>query len=187
MAKSRYTTIHQHAPLRTPPEWGSQEKQLIVQLEELFDDVYRRFGRLRLQDLGDPLAQTITDTSEGVDQAAKDIVVVGENAAYLERDLVELAETVSRLERELAYKADQSDLLDYVRNGDLKELVLDILDGEPIPRLSVTELTVAELECPEGIIRAKAIELVDKPVATEEWVEEQLKDVLARLETLEKA
>ena len=47
----KYSTIQQHQPLRTPAGWGKQEKALIVQLDEIFDDIYRRFGRLRLTDL----------------------------------------------------------------------------------------------------------------------------------------
>ena len=45
-------TIQQHQPLRVPSGWDKQEKALIVQLDEILDDIYRRFGRLKLSDMG---------------------------------------------------------------------------------------------------------------------------------------
>ena len=59
------SSIQQHEPLRVPSNWGTNEKRLIAQLEELFDDIYRRFGRLRLEDLGDALKTRILST-EGI-------------------------------------------------------------------------------------------------------------------------
>lgn len=50
---SDYSTIQQHQPLRVPDGWSQSEKWLVVQLEELFDDIYRRFGRLRAEDMKD--------------------------------------------------------------------------------------------------------------------------------------
>jgi len=46
----KYSTIQQHQPLRTPSGWDKQEKALVVQLDEVFDDIYRRFGRLSIND-----------------------------------------------------------------------------------------------------------------------------------------
>lgn len=63
---SRYTTIQQHEPLRIPSNWGSQEKRLIAQLEETFDDIYRRFGRLKLSDLSESLRREVSSTIDGV-------------------------------------------------------------------------------------------------------------------------
>jgi len=55
----KYSTIQQHQPLRVPSGWDRQEKMLVVQLDEIFDDIYRRFGRLRTEDLGDKLKNLI--------------------------------------------------------------------------------------------------------------------------------
>lgn len=57
----KYSTIQQHQPLRVPESFGSQGKMFVVQLDEIFDDIYRRFGRIRLEDLGDKLVQEIKD------------------------------------------------------------------------------------------------------------------------------
>jgi len=190
MAKSRYTTIHQHPPLRTPPGWGSQEKQLIAQLEELFDDVYRRFGRLRLQDLGDPLAQTITDTSAGVDQAARDIVDVGESVAYLERDLTVVTEDVTVIAKNMEFKADRIELDAYVKITDLEADVLEVMESANIYSLTVTTLNAFSINCNDGSVNALNLfveyaEVGGEVVATEDWVESQLEGIRSRLATLE--
>lgn len=46
-----YTTYQQHEPLRAPSGWSTQEKRFVAQLEELFDDIYKRYNRLRLEDM----------------------------------------------------------------------------------------------------------------------------------------
>lgn len=62
----KYTTYQQHEPLRVPEGWNTQEKKLINQLEEILDDIYRRFGRLRLKDMEPSVREEITETAEGV-------------------------------------------------------------------------------------------------------------------------
>lgn len=47
----KYSTITQHQPLRVPEGWDKQERSLIIQLEEIFDDIYRKFGRLGMNDM----------------------------------------------------------------------------------------------------------------------------------------
>ena len=46
-----YTTYQQHEPLRAPSGWSAQEKRFVAQLEELFDDIYKRYNRLRMEDM----------------------------------------------------------------------------------------------------------------------------------------
>lgn len=65
---SSYNTIQQHQPLRVPIGWDSQERRLIAQLEETFDDIYRRFGRLRWDDLGKALQQRFVSADGKVSQ-----------------------------------------------------------------------------------------------------------------------
>lgn len=62
MAK-KYSTIQQHEPLRSPPEWGAAGKRFVAQVEEILDDIYRRFGRLKITDLGDALRRSISDVA----------------------------------------------------------------------------------------------------------------------------
>ena len=87
---TKNVTIQQHQPLRTPAGWGRQEKAFIVQLDEILDDIYKRFGRLKLSDMSEQLQQGITviDLSTGerkyVSETVTDIndrVEVAEQAA----------------------------------------------------------------------------------------------------------
>ncbi len=66
-----YTTMHQYEPLRVPEGWSASEKRLIAQLTEIFDDLYRRFNRLRFEDLGGALRGRIEDTEGNVTQVAQ--------------------------------------------------------------------------------------------------------------------
>ena len=59
MAENKYTTIQQHEPLRVPEGWGQKEKRFVAQLEEILDDIYRRFGRLKIKDMSEPLQEDI--------------------------------------------------------------------------------------------------------------------------------
>lgn len=71
---TKYTTIQQHEPLRVPSGWGQQERAFIAQLEELFDDVYRRFNRIKMRDLSEPLQNTIQESADGVTEVKTSIV-----------------------------------------------------------------------------------------------------------------
>lgn len=79
----KYETTHQYEPLRVPSTWEGEERRLIVQLTELFDDLYRRFNRLRFEDFGGALKNRIEST-EGdvidVQQTAKGLSVRVEDA-----------------------------------------------------------------------------------------------------------
>ena len=46
-----YSTIRQRQPLRVPNSFNDQEKQLVIQLEGVFDDIYKHFGRLGMDDM----------------------------------------------------------------------------------------------------------------------------------------
>lgn len=54
-----YSTIQQHQPLRVPQSFDKQGRALVLQLDEIFDDIYRRFGRLKTTDLGSKLKDLI--------------------------------------------------------------------------------------------------------------------------------
>ena len=69
----KYSTIQQHQPLRVPASFDAQGKALIVQLDEIFDDVYRRFGRLRIEDFGSAFQKRIEDDEGNIAQISLDI------------------------------------------------------------------------------------------------------------------
>lgn len=90
---SDYSTIQGHEPLRVPQGWNQQERAFVVQMEEVLDDIYRRFGRLRVQDLGKDLKKVVED-------------VTGLSYAQYNID-------VDRIETEVGQKVDQSTLANY--------------------------------------------------------------------------
>lgn len=65
---SSYNTIQQHQPLRVPHSWGTAERRFVAQLEEVLDDIYRRFGRLRWEDLGKVLQHRFTSADGKISQ-----------------------------------------------------------------------------------------------------------------------
>lgn len=69
----KYSTIQQHQPLRVPAGWDKQEKAFVVQLEEILDDLYRRFGRLSEKDFGKSFRNTIQDIDGNMAEIRQDI------------------------------------------------------------------------------------------------------------------
>ncbi len=64
--KSNVNHTHQYEPLNVPSDWSEAGKKFVVRLSEIFDDIYRRFGRLRLEDLAPGVRKTIKDTEGNV-------------------------------------------------------------------------------------------------------------------------
>ena len=73
MPREKYNTIQQHEPLRVPESWTGQERRFVSQLEEILDDLYRRFGRIRLNDLNKELKGTVISSSEGIQLVSEDV------------------------------------------------------------------------------------------------------------------
>ena len=90
-------TIKQHEPLRVPGNWNTQERQFAVQLERILDDLYSRFNRLKLSDLGKDLSSEITGTAEASEQNAGDI-------QETRQAVKDNADSVKALRRELENK-----------------------------------------------------------------------------------
>lgn len=60
------TSTHQFEPLRSPSNWSSEEKKLVQQLSDLFDDIYSWRNRLRLQDFGKAFRNQVTGIEGGI-------------------------------------------------------------------------------------------------------------------------
>lgn len=80
---SKYTTIQQHQPLRIPSGWGTQEKRFVAQLEELLDDLYRRFNRLKMSDLGGDLQNIIKGDHASIEVLDETITLVAGESAQI--------------------------------------------------------------------------------------------------------
>jgi len=94
---TNYSTIQQHQPLRVPEGWVKQERALIVQLDEIFDDIYRRFGRLRLEDMGDKLKQWFSDADGNFTQLETDVSGLTVRVGNAEGDITSLNLSVDGL------------------------------------------------------------------------------------------
>jgi len=46
-----YTTVRGREPLRIPQGWKDQDRALIIQLERILDDIYRRFDKSDIEAL----------------------------------------------------------------------------------------------------------------------------------------
>ena len=51
--------IRKHQPLRVPSNWNDESRRFVIQLEQILDDIYMRFGRLGLKDFEDEVAEKI--------------------------------------------------------------------------------------------------------------------------------
>lgn len=63
--RRKYVTVWQRQPLKVPAGWSEEERRFVEQLEEVLDDIYRRFGRIRLKDLSPELRAMIEPEEEG--------------------------------------------------------------------------------------------------------------------------
>lgn len=46
MSDRKQNKARQHEPVRTPNSWTGQERDLVIQLNRIFDDVYKNIGLL---------------------------------------------------------------------------------------------------------------------------------------------
>lgn len=46
----KYTSVYQRPPLPVPTDWDGVRRMVLV-LENILDDIYRRYGRLEMRDL----------------------------------------------------------------------------------------------------------------------------------------
>ena len=44
MSTQKYVNVRQHEPLRVPQNWTGESRALVIQLESLLDELYRRIG-----------------------------------------------------------------------------------------------------------------------------------------------
>lgn len=82
-----YSTIQQHEPLRVPAGWGESEKRFIAQLEEVLDDLYRRFNRLRIEDFNKSVRLTYEQVEvwaeDGIDKVNSTAVTINSSGLYV--------------------------------------------------------------------------------------------------------
>ncbi len=110
---SNYITIHQYEPLRTPSNWTGAERNLVRQISDTFDDLYRRLNRLRFEDMNVNFQKRIED-SEGnlsqIEQTAKSLVMTVSGGSHIWRqDTVPEPPDFNPLYGDLWYDTDDGD------------------------------------------------------------------------------
>lgn len=135
MGERKYSTIQQHEPLRIPSTWSHQERRFVAQLEEILDDMYRRFNRIKLSDLGSELKETVVSSADSVEnmetqvnQANEQIKAVSDQQSGLTE---RLSSTESKTEEALA-RIDltyESILQQIIQNGETMTQINATVDG----------------------------------------------------------
>ena len=110
------SSIQQHEPLRVPSNWGTNEKRLIAQLEELFDDIYSRFNRLGLTDLSKSLRKSIMDAFGNVSTLQQTATEIAATVSDAVGDISTLQQTATEIKlmvgtQRVYLAATESDLL----------------------------------------------------------------------------
>lgn len=145
----KYSTIQQHQPLRVPESFGSQGKMLIVQLDEIFDDIYRRFGRLRLEDLGPKLVQEIKDKYGNV------------NGIYITEDGIDIESNIGDTRHIRLESGSSVILIDPTQiNMNTDGLVSILGRGNSVIRLvggGTDDQTIFQADA-SGVVEAKTVE-----------------------------
>ena len=59
-SKPKYSTIQQHQPLYAPKGWNEEEKRFVRTLQGILEDIYKRYGRLGINDLSKVFRGTVT-------------------------------------------------------------------------------------------------------------------------------
>lgn len=135
MGERKYSTIQQHEPLRIPSTWSHQERRFVAQLEEILDDMYRRFNRIKLSDLGSELKETVVSSAGSVEnmetqvnQANEQIKAVSDQQSGLTE---RLSSTESKTEEAIA-RIDltyESILQQIIQNGEVMTGINQTVDG----------------------------------------------------------
>lgn len=128
-------SIQQYEPLRVPSSWDAQGKGFAVRLQDILDDIYKRFGRLNAMDFTPEVRQEIVSIPI-ISGTVSDIVGTPEKPGLIDTKVetqVEAAEgRITLAVTETAASAASSAVND-AKPGivtDVKSSVLSILPGE---------------------------------------------------------
>lgn len=102
--RPKYSTIQQHQPLYAPKGWNEEEKRFVRTLQGILEDIYKRYGRLGLNDLSKVFRGTVTGLES-------DMGAVQGNVTTLAGAFEQLAAAVATLN---TTKLAKSEVLDAV-------------------------------------------------------------------------
>ena len=78
--------VRQHEHLRVPQGWTGQDKALVIQLERILDDIYKRFGRLGMKDLDEEVQGKLSPVSKESDGLCPQLPDETATTKYLRQD-----------------------------------------------------------------------------------------------------
>lgn len=81
MSAEKYSTIWQHEQIRVPEGWSQQERMLVTQMNNIFTDIYKRFGRMGVKYLEASLREPLATLAE-----PEEITVVPETSNWTDTD-----------------------------------------------------------------------------------------------------
>ena len=129
MSNQRAASVRQHEVLRVPQGWKDQDRALVIQIERILDDLYTKFGRIRLTDLADELQEVIR--TQGSDIEA------------LQQGLEETDQMVSGIEETLPEKADKSATVSTVTYNSTSKKITKTINGNTTDVVDVSTLKSA--------------------------------------------
>ena len=96
-AKPKYTTVQQHQPIYAPKNWNEEEKRFVRTLQGIFDDIYKRYGRLGLNDLSKVFRGTVSGLEEGLDSTKTNVTTLAEALELLNTTKLAKSELLNTL------------------------------------------------------------------------------------------
>ena len=161
---TKYTTIQQHEPIRVPTNWNEQERRLVAQLEEIFDDLYRRFNRIRIEDLNGSLGKMITTSSDGVQTLQLSVTQTAEKLESVATKTDNNAAGMVALESRVTQTAEKLESL-LIESGNYKVYVQPL---EPTDQLVVGDFWVKTFV---ALAWAETGELTWNELAQKSWAD----------------
>lgn len=104
MMTKKYHTTHQYEPIQVPARFGDEMQRFVNRLTEIYDDIYRRYGRLGLNDIStafgdalDVIRERIAVTESSVTAVSKKANSAWDAASVNSRDILALQNEVRNL------------------------------------------------------------------------------------------
>lgn len=104
MTDRKATYVHQRQPLPVPESIGDM-RRFVQTMEEILDDIYRRYGRLKLTDFDKTVNDTLKTAQESAD-AAQEAADDAQEAADAAQEAVDAVQETADAALVTAAKAD---------------------------------------------------------------------------------
>ena len=114
---SDHKTVRQHEVLRVPQKWTEQDRAFVIQLERILDDLYMKFGRIRMIDLASELQTLIREQGTDIDTLQEEMDTAQEDITGLKGNV----NTLSQNKADKVSGATNNNFAILDANGNLKD------------------------------------------------------------------